>query len=343
MKLICGISLIAIAISLQSCGHKETSDIDKSVRVKTICVGQSASSSGATRYPGTIAAGEETPLSFQVAGKVSHINVKVGDRIAKGQTLASLDATSLRNAYDIAAAGEEQANDAYRRMKILHDQKALAEIKWVEVQSAVKQAKSATAIARKALADANLTAPYSGIVASKFIDEGQTVAPFEPVLSVMTATSTKAVISVPENYISSIALGDNGTVNCGDKRYKSIVSEKGVSADPLTRSYIVKLDIKGHIPTDSLLPGMICQVEIYPSQKEATPVFILPADAVLLGDDNRSFVWLNKNGIAVRRFIEIGDMTDDGVVVSKGLNHNDSVIVAGQQKVSEGMKVTSID
>ena len=145
MKLICGISLIAIAISLQSCGHKETSDIDKSVRVKTISVGQNASPSGATRYPGTIAAGEETPLSFQVAGKVSHINVKVGDRIAKGQTLASLDATSLRNAYDIAAAGEEQANDAYRRMKILHDQKALAEIKWVEVQSAVKQARSPTA------------------------------------------------------------------------------------------------------------------------------------------------------------------------------------------------------
>ena len=317
MKLICGISLIAIAISLQSCGHKETSDIDKSVRVKTISVGQNASPSGATRYPGTIAAGEETPLSFQVAGKVSHINVKVGDRIAKGQTLASLDATSLRNAYDIAAAGEEQANDAYRRMKILHDQKALA--------------------------DANLTAPYSGIVASKFIDEGQTVAPFEPVLSVMTATSAKAVISVPENYISSIALGDSGTVSCGDKRYKSIVSEKGVSANPLTRSYTVKLDIRGHIPTDSLLPGMICQVEIYPSQKRATPVFILPADAVLLGDDNRSFVWLNKNGIAVRRFIEIGDMTDNGVVVSKGLNHSDSVIVAGQQKVSEGMKVTSID
>ncbi len=343
MKSICGIGLIAIVIFLCSCGHKEPSEIEQPVRVKTVCVGESSAPSGATRYSGTIAAGEETPLSFQTAGRVSHINVKVGDRIAKGQSLARLDATSLQNAYDIAAAGEEQANDAYRRMKILHDQKALAEIKWVEVQSAVKQARSATAIARKALSDANLTAPYSGIVAAKLIDEGQTVAPFEPVLSIITASSAKAVVSVPENYISSIALGDSGIVNSGGKRYKSVVSEKGVSADPLTRSYTVKLDIKGHIPADSLLPGMICKVDIYPSQKEIRPAFILPADAVLLGVDNRSFVWLNKNGIAVRRFVEIGDMTDDGIVINKGLSHTDSVIVAGQQKVSEGMKVTSID
>ncbi len=78
--------------------------------------------------------------------------------------LATLDATSLQQAYSIALAAEEQANDAYNRMKILHDQKALAEIRWVEVKSTVKQARAATDIARKALADANLIAPYSGVV-----------------------------------------------------------------------------------------------------------------------------------------------------------------------------------
>ena len=73
------------------------------------------------------------------------------------------------------------------------------------------------------------------------------------------------------------------------------------------------------------------------------PSIVLPMDAVLLSEDNSNFVWLIENGIAQRRAISIGDMTDNGVTVTEGLARGDSVIVSGQQKVSEGMKVISIN
>jgi RND family efflux transporter MFP subunit len=334
---------IMAVLTVTSCKHKNTTARTEPVRVKTVCVAQNESLTDGTGYPGTIEAGEETPLSFQVAGTVNNVNVKVGDKISKGQTIATLDATSLQHAYDISAAAEEQANDAYRRMKMLHDQKALAEIKWVEVQSAVKQARSATAIARKALSDAKLKAPYSGVVSAKFADKGQTVAPFEPIVNIMTTSDVKASVSVPENSIASIAVGDKGTVECAGHTYSSTVSEKGVSANPLTRNYTVKLSIEGRVPADSLLPGMICRVKIQTAGSDSMPSIVLPMDAVLLSEDNSNFVWLIENGIAQRRAISIGDMTDNGVTVTEGLARGDSVIVSGQQKVSEGMKVISIN
>ncbi len=159
----------------------------------------------------------------------------------------------------------------------------------------------------------------------------------------MTTSDVKASVSVPENSIASIAVGDKGTVECAGHTYSSTVSEKGVSANPLTRNYTVKLSIEGRVPADSLLPGMICRVKIQTASSDSMPSIVLPMDAVLLSEDNSNFVWLIENGIAQRRAISIGDMTDNGVTVTEGLARGDSVIVSGQQKVSEGMKVISIN
>ncbi|WP_289712682.1 efflux RND transporter periplasmic adaptor subunit [uncultured Muribaculum sp.] len=343
MKTIHWALALAMTLSVISCKHQKEEITQQPIRVKTICVAQNNDTSSGKGYPGTIEAGEETPMSFQIAGTIKRVNVKVGDKVTKGQMLATLDATSLQQAYSIALASEEQANDAYNRMKILHDQKALAEIRWVEVKSTVKQARAATDIARKALADANLIAPYSGVVSAKLADNGQTVAPFEPVVNIMTIKRPKASVSIPENAVTSISVGDKGIVTCGGKTYPSSVCEKGVSANPLTRSYTVKLTIDENTPTDSLLPGMICQVDIKSSKADTTHVIELPLSAVLLSNNNKNFVWLSKDSIAQQRFITIGNMTDNGVIVTSGLEHGDYVIVSGQQKVSEGMRVTPVN
>ena len=159
----------------------------------------------------------ETALSFSSPGTIGQLNVKVGDRVRKGQPLATIDPQTSRNAYDMAHATRVQAEDAYRRMKQLHDKGSLSEIKWVEAQSQLQQAVAAENIARKNLDDCTLTAPCDGIVSETNGEPGQNVVPGPPVVKLVSTTLLNVVVSVPENEIARMRMANrppSGSRHC---------------------------------------------------------------------------------------------------------------------------------
>lgn len=113
-----------------------------------------------SRYSGTVEEENGTILSFAAAGTVEGVFFKEGQRVSKGQLLATLNSTQARNLYDAAKASLAQATDACRRMKELHDKGSLPDIKWVDAQTALDQARSAERVAAKSLADCRLYAPF---------------------------------------------------------------------------------------------------------------------------------------------------------------------------------------
>ena len=115
--------------------------------------------------------------------------------------------------------------------------------------------------------------------------------------------------------------------------------EKGVSANPITRSYDVKITVDN--PDGELLPGMICDVTL--NTDTVSRSLTVPLDAVMLASDNSHYVWLDSAGYAVRRSVDTGALTDDGIVINGGIARGDSLIVKGQQKVSRGSKLTVIN
>ena len=125
----------------------------------------------------------------------------------------------------------------------------------------------------------------------------------------------------------------------GDKRFTGKIVEKGVSANPITRSYDVKITVDN--PDGELLPGMICDVTL--NTDTASRSLTVPLDAVMLASDNSHYVWLDSAGYAVRRSVDTGALTDKGIVINGGIARGDSLIVKGQQKVSRGSKLTVIN
>ena len=101
------------------------------------------------RYSGTVEEENGTLLSFSIAGTIQTLNIRLGQHVQAGQLLATLEETSMQSSYNAAKATLEQAEDAYRRMKELHDKGSLPDIKWIEVQSQVEQARSMEQIAKK--------------------------------------------------------------------------------------------------------------------------------------------------------------------------------------------------
>lgn len=346
LSTLCAAGIIITSLSLVSCKKKtDTLTPPPPVKVRVMEVSPSSDNRG-REYSGTVTAAETTTVSFAVAGTITELYVKEGQKISKGQLLGKLRNGEYQNAYNIAEAQLAEAQDGYDRLKKLHDANALPEVKWVEIEQKLKQARNAAEMAKRTLDDANLYSPCSGTVTRKFADAGQTVVPVEPIYEITSVNDLTIDVGVSEREIGSFSIGEKAFVTIpvvGNDAIEGKVSSKSDVADDFTRNYRVKVsipDIGGKI-----LPGMIGSVEFVGMQDsgEEKDMINLPSQAVLLNDDNRWFVWIVKDSIAERRFITVDQLTSDGVTVEKGLNLGDLVIVEGIRKVGSGTRVDIVN
>ena len=366
-----GMALMMLASSLLvSCGKKtEGQAKTEPVLVKEMIVGEGGltadgsqvggmgTASMGANYSGTVEEENGVALSFSMGGTIKQLRVKVGDHVRRGQLIASVDPTSIKNSFDVAHATRLQAEDAFKRMKLLHDKGSLPDIKWVEVQSQLQQAVSTENIARKSLSDCSLYAPMDGVISEKNAEVGQNAAPGMPIAKLVTTRVLNVKIAVPESEVAGLHVRQRAKIQVqalDGRWFSGYVIEKGVIADPITRSYSVKIRVEG--AADGLLPGMVSNVSlakialskgaaagnVSSSAAEAPSCIIIPASLVQLGDDNSNFVWVDEGGKAVRRTIVCGEYMSQGVSIVSGLKHGDKLIVEGQQKVCTGTPLKAI-
>ena len=328
---------LMVLVALSGCSEKKQADREQTVRVKVQQI-QSEAVNGEQGFSGTIEESSGTSLSFAVSGTIKRIYVSAGQTVGARQLIAELDPTTLQNAYTIAKTSLEQIQDTYNRMKELHDAGSLPDMQWIQIESELKSAKASEAMAKKSLADTKLHAPFGGYIASKDAEIGQNAVPGMSVAKLVNIGSVKVKISVPENDVQRIAKGSSMKIvvpALGNREFSGRVTERGVSADPRSRTYEVKATIQN--PGGQLLPGMICQA--FTNYMQGTMGVFVPANLVQLDGDNKTFVWVVNGGKAVKREITISGETAQGAQVSGGLSAGDQLIVSGQQKVSNGMSV----
>lgn len=343
---------IMVAVTLLASGCSKEQPKEKNiVKVKTVAISQT-NISGEQSYAGSIEEESGTSLSFAGMGTIKSLNVHEGQNVSAGQLIGEIDASSSSNAVTMAHATTlqaqdalKQAQDAYTRMKMLHDNGSLPEMKWVEVETKVSQAKqmleqalASEKIAQKGLTDTKLTAPFSGYISQKQAEVGQNVTPGQPVATLVKIDRVNVKISVPEDEIAKIKVGQKVSfqvASLGNTTFTGIISEKSVTADPISRAYTVKASIQNG--NHKLLPGMVC--DVYTSTGNQVMGLMLPANIIQIDIDNKPFVWTVQNGTAKRISVELGENVGENIIIKGGLSQGEKVIVEGQQKVSNGMKV----
>lgn len=336
------ILLLSLPFLLFSCKKgKDTPTLPPPVKVVVKEVASSEKGEG-REYSGTVSSSETTTVSFVVAGTIIGLYAEEGQKVSKGQLLGRLRNGEYQNAYNIAQAQLAEAQDGYERLKKLHDANALPEVKWVEMEQKLKQAQNAAEIAQRTLNDANLHSPVAGTITRKFADVGQTVMPVEPVYEIVSTTSLTIDVAVSESEIGDFNIGEEARVSIISSDIKELpgkVKQKTVVADPLTRSYTVKVGIPN--ADGKILPGMTGNVTFDKKQtKEIDSETInLPSQAVLLNHDNRWFVWVVEDSVAHQRFVTADELSSDGILVTNGLKPGDKVIIEGMRKVGNGTRV----
>ena len=339
------ITILIMAVCLASCGHRENSQREQApLKVKTMVLA-SVTGGMTSRYVGAIEPLRETPLSLQSVGRVVSVSVKNGERVKKGQTLLAIDNTQARNALQTAEASLRHAQDGYDRVSKVHAKGVVSDQKMVEVESQLAQARSLYQAAKQQLEECTLTAPCDGIVDGLKMEIGQTVIAGTRVCSLLDVSAFNVRFTVPEAEINGIETGGNtieGTVECAavDTILPIVISEKGVTANPVTHTYEVVASIRGG--AELLKTGMVGKVEIERADRtennRPSSEIIIPASCVLLTPEGPT-VWVIAQGEALRRSITLAGYQADGIRVASGLQAGDTLIVEGYQKLYKGCKV----
>lgn len=323
----------AICLLCASCQQDKATPETQAVKVEAMAI-EPTLLTGLRIYPGTVEESEGIDVSFSVAGMMDSIMVREGDFVRKGQVIGRINSKGLQRDYDEAKAALDKMQAYHDEMKARYEKRLLSEMKWAGVRSALLKSKSNAAIAAKALDDATLLAPFTGYVSKRYCDAGHVVAPSVPVIKLANIDDAHILISIPEDEISNLSIGDTASVSIGRIGHQAFIGEvleRSVTAKPSTGAYTVRIGVDN---TDySIRPGMDCNVKI----NSGAPVLgiVLPPHLVMSDADNSQYVWIAYRGKALKRAVEIGGHTDSGVIIDAGVSVGDSIITTGRLNVNE--------
>ncbi|MFD2962335.1 MULTISPECIES: efflux RND transporter periplasmic adaptor subunit [Olivibacter] len=331
--------LFAIGI-LASCKQKTENTEASSIPVKTLHISQNKLSAQ-QEYIGTVESENTVDVSFLVLGTVERMFVTEGQKVSKGQILASLNKSSLQSAYNMTAASLKQAEDAHKRMTAMYQSGSLPEIKYIEIQTQLEQAKANEAIARKNLGDGTVHAPQSGVISRRYVEPGASVMPGTPIYQIMDIGTVKVKVAIPENEISLINTGSACEIKIAalnNETFQGTVIEKGVSANPISHTYDIKIKINN--ASGKIMPGMVGKAYLINSSVNDESTILVPVKAVQVDHTGKRFVWLkNKEGKALYKEVTLGRLHGNGVVIESGLQEGDELITEGYQNIGNGTSV----
>lgn len=173
---------------------------------------KSTDESGQVRLSGSAEAETAVDMGFMVSGKVNRVTVQEGERVKKGQLIASLDPRDYSLAVDIANANLSRVQDEYERLTIMHERGSIAPADYQKAVSALQEVKARQQLAVKNLQETKLYAPISGVVARRGTDPGEIISQGLPLFSVVSIEPIQVRASVPEAEVGQVALGQEAQV-----------------------------------------------------------------------------------------------------------------------------------
>jgi membrane fusion protein, multidrug efflux system len=293
-------------------------------------------------YSGTIEESESIPLSFSGIGTVVKVLVSEGDFVKKGQLLAILNDETYKNAYEVSLALLKQAEDAYRRLLPMSKNGNLPDIKLVEVETGLQQAKSSSSIAKKSLDDCKLYSTVDGIVGKRSIEPGMSAMPNLASITIVKIEKVFAKVPISENEISLLKKGDKAKIKIGalnNNEFIGTVEEIGVLADPIAHTYKIKIGINNN--ARQIKPGMICNVTIDKLNKNEG--LFVSSRAVLVDEQGKSFVFAINQNKSIKKYVKTGKLLKNGVEIIEGLEAGEKVVVTGQQKLVDNSLINIVN
>ena len=354
------LTLVLFLALLSACQLGEPK-VEKTVRpIKALKIGDAVLAG--KDFPGVAKATQEVDLSFRVSGVLAKMPIQIGQKLRLGDELAHLDhrdfEVEVANANANLASAKSQLTNAkveYKRVVTVRKtnpdivSQSEADLRLTTYEQAIAAYASARALldaAQDRLSYSTLKAPFDGIVVRRYIENFQDVIPNKPVFRLIDISKIEMDIHIPESLISNLPYVRNIRVIFESFPGITIPAEiKEVSneASLSTRTYQVRL-IMTPPAGIKVLPGMTGRAysDLIKHDSQGKQIVIPIAAVFSSADSTSTFVWKYNSALNIvnKHEVEKGALTDQGLMIKKGLNEGDIIASAGVQILTDGQKVT---
>lgn len=356
-KIITSIAFLSLIGLTVSCSKKEEKQISE-LPVISVTINETAGSNSGkyVAASGKIEAENSANISTRMMGYVTSVKVKTGQKVSKGQLLATISSSDLQAKKAQAEAGVNQATAMYNSAKrdydrfvVLFSQKSASQKEMDDMTTHFEMAKAGLETAKQMKNEVmaqfsytNITAPFSGTVTGTFVKEGDMANPGMPIVSLEGASKLQAVVMVSESEISNIKNGMTTDVNIKslDKTIKGKVAEVSTSARNTGGQYIVKIDLD---KTENVLSGMFVNA-VFPIEKQAEKtqnnLVLIPQEAVITQGQLKGIYVVNDDNTAILRWLRLGKTYGNDIEVLSGLTSGEKYVLKADGRLFNGAKVS---
>jgi RND family efflux transporter MFP subunit len=353
-------ALLILVLSLAACSRQAPTE--EAVRAVKLYKVDLQAVNSQQEYAADIRARTESRLGFRVGGKLVERPAEVGQTVKKGQLLARLDEEDLRSGAQAARAQlaaavsqRDLAQADLRRFEALRQQGFVsgAEIERRQAvlrsaQSTLEQAQAQASVQDNQAAYARLVADADGVVVGVDAEPGQVVGAGSPVVRLARNGPRDAAFAVPEDKIRFLRVGQPAKValwaasgNAAGVTLDGKIREVAASADPVTRTYAVKVSLEG---ADQPPLGATATVRLAPTsgaQPAAAPAAIRLPTSALWQQGQGSAVWLfdAAAGVVRARSVRVAGMDGNEVLIADGLKPGEEVVSTGTHVLNDGQSV----
>lgn len=289
---------------------------------------------------GTIVANNDVPVVAETQGKVVAVFVTVGDHVPAGKVLVQIDDELKKAEFEKAEVLYERAKKDAERFKSLREEHAATEWQKENAWQSYKVAEAQYIRARKEYRDTKITAPIAGVVTARPVDIGTMVQPGMVVANVVDISRLKVKLSVAERDVFKIHVSD--AVEITTDVYPGVIFPGTIAsisskADE-SHTYPVEITLannKQH-PLKANMFGRVNFVALKPKPSLSIP------RAALVGGVRDPHVFVVADGVALRRSIVVGKAVGGNVAVIDGLHEGETVVVNGQNNLTDSVLVTIV-
>ncbi|PKA84178.1 RND family efflux transporter MFP subunit [Ulvibacter sp. MAR_2010_11] len=347
--------LIIIAFTLLACNENNEKAEENIKSVKYERIGFS-NSNQTHRFSGIVKAEYETGLSFKVGGTLSKVDVKLGDKVKKGQLIGRIDPIDYEVQREQAVAQKKSAESqlvvarsTFSRAEKLYENNSVALSEYEQAKASLASAESQFKAANKQLEAANnqisytrLNAPMNGVITSLMVESNELVSAGSIVAVLSSEGNPEVEVGIPESVIAKLQKGQEVTIELANDNFKGKI-EKVAFASGQSSTYPVMVSITD--PIGEIRPGMSAEVSFVMSKISDDQQNIIVAPIAAVGKDPQGhFVFvLQENSDSLyrveKRKVIIGRMLDTGFEINNGLEGKELVVTAGIPFLRDSMKV----
>lgn len=344
--------LVTTGILLSGCVTKEEPPVEEEKfarAVQTTAIGTGEISNDFT-FSGKVAPSREVAVVPTVPGKVTTFHYDIGDSVAEGAELFTVDSTDLQNNlrsieanYNATKLQVDNAKSTLESNRILYEEGMLAKADFDKLQLAYDTAEANLVSIQiqkenieKSIADCAVTAPISGIITQRGVEIGSFASQGGPAYTIMDVSVVKVEVGVSEQMVNQIQVGkkvDVALTAVSPEPLQGIVSSISPTATQ-AGTYTVKVTLNNN--RKLIKVGMLAEVKFVTEMSANT--IVLPRDAVLTKEDE-TYVYIVENNVTKKIPVVTGIESGERIEVKEGLSADMQVVTKGQTYITDGEEV----